>query len=305
MDLLRSMRIFTRVAEAASFTAAAQQLDITTAQASRAVTDLEAHLRTRLLNRTTRRVALTDAGNRYLARCKEVIALVDVSEAEASNAQVSPSGVLRMHAPITFGQHYVVPALTRYLDAHPQVRVELTLSQNVPDMLDEGYDVFLQITTSTLPDSALISHRICTMPSVLCASPRYLERAGVPRSIEELSEHACLQLVTAFFPVDRWIFEGPQGSVEVDLPPGRLRVNAADALAVAVTDGLGIAPLPALSVQPLLKSGALVRVLPEWELQTMTIYAMYASRQYLDAKIKTWVAFLRDFVVGTLESELA
>jgi DNA-binding transcriptional LysR family regulator len=305
MDLLRSMRIFTRVAEAASFTAAAQQLDITTAQASRAVTDLEAHLRTRLLNRTTRRVALTDAGNRYLARCKEVIALVDVSEAEAGNAQVSPSGVLRMHAPITFGQHYVVPALTRYLDAHPQVRVELTLSQNVPDMLDEGYDVFLQITTSTLPDSALISHRICTMPSVLCASPRYLERAGVPRSIEELSEHACLQLVTAFFPVDRWIFEGPQGSVEVDLPPGRLRVNAADALAVAVTDGLGIAPLPALSVQPLLKSGALVRVLPEWELQTMTIYAMYASRQYLDAKIKTWVAFLRDFVVGTLESELA
>ncbi|GGD50870.1 LysR family transcriptional regulator [Caballeronia grimmiae] len=305
MDLLRSMRIFTRVAEAASFTAAAQQLDITTAQASRAVTDLEAHLRTRLLNRTTRRVALTDAGNRYLARCKEVIALVDVSEAEASNAQVSPSGVLRMHAPITFGQHYVVPALTRYLDAHPQVRVELTLSQNVPDMLDEGYDVFLQITTSTLPDSALISHRICTMPSVLCASPRYLERAGVPRSIEELSDHACLQLVTAFFPVDRWIFEGPQGSVEVDLPPGRLRVNAADALAVAVTDGLGIAPLPALSVQPLLKSGALVRVLPEWELQTMTIYAMYASRQYLDAKIKTWVAFLRDFVVGTLESELA
>ncbi|MDR5738344.1 MULTISPECIES: LysR family transcriptional regulator [unclassified Caballeronia] len=305
MDLLRSMRIFTRVAEASSFTAAAQQLDITTAQASRAVTELETHLRTRLLNRTTRRVALTDAGNRYLARCKEVIALVDVSEAEASNAQVSPSGLLRMHAPITFGQHYVVPALTRYLDAHPQVRVELTLSQNVPDMLDEGYDVFLQITTSTLPDSALVSNRICSMPSVLCASPQYLERAGVPRTIDDLTRHACLQLVTAFFPVDRWIFEGPQGSVEVDLPPGRLRVNAADALAVAVTGGLGIAPLPALSVQPLLKSGALVRVLPEWELQTMTIYAMYASRQYLDAKIKTWVAFLREFVVGTLKNELA
>ncbi|WP_250451580.1 LysR family transcriptional regulator [Caballeronia sp. ATUFL_M2_KS44] len=305
MDLLRSMRIFTRVAEASSFTAAAQQLDITTAQASRAVTELETHLRTRLLNRTTRRVALTDAGNRYLARCKEVTALVDLSEAEASNAQVSPSGVLRMHAPITFGQHYVVPALTRYLDAHPQVRVELTLSQNVPDMLDEGYDVFLQITTSTLPDSALVSNRICSMPSVLCASPRYLERAGVPRTIDDLPKHACLQLVTAFFPVDRWFFDGPQGSVEVELPPGRLRVNAADALAVAVTDGLGIAPLPALSVQPLLKSGALVRVLPEWELQTMTIYAMYASRQYLDAKIRTWVDFLRVFVDGTLRTERA
>ena len=140
MDLLRSMRIFVRVAEASSFTLAAEQLDIATAQASRAVTELETHLRTRLLNRTTRRVALTDAGNRYQARCKDVLALVDLSEAEASNAQVSPSGVLRMHAPITFGQHYVVPALTRYLKAHPLVRVELTLSQHVPDMLDEGYD---------------------------------------------------------------------------------------------------------------------------------------------------------------------
>ncbi|WP_248319869.1 MULTISPECIES: LysR family transcriptional regulator [unclassified Caballeronia] len=304
MDLLRSMRIFARVAEASSFTAAAQQLDITTAQASRAITDLETHLRTRLLNRTTRRVALTDAGNRYLARCKEVIELVDLSEAEAGDARVLPSGVLRMHAPITFGHHYVVPALTRYLEAHPQVRVELTLSQNVPDMLDEGYDVFVQVTTSALPDSALVSTRICSMPSVLCASPRYLERAGVPRDIDDLSKHACLQLVTTFFPVDRWAFEGPRGRAEVDLPPGRLRVNSADALAFAVADGFGIAPLPALSALPSIRSGELVRVLPEWELQTMTIYAMYASRQYLDAKIKTWVAFLKEFVEGTLAEQM-
>ncbi|KND58694.1 Transcriptional regulator, LysR family [Candidatus Burkholderia verschuerenii] len=305
MDLLRSMRIFVRVAEASSFTVAAQQMDITTAQASRAVTDLETHLRTRLLNRTTRRVALTDAGNRYLARCKNVIALVDLSEAEAGDAQISPTGVLRMHAPITFGQHYVVPALTRYLEAYPEVLVELTLSQVVPDMLDEGYDVFLQVSTGNLPDSALVSTRICSMPSVLCASPRYLEKAGVPRSIEELPKHACLQFVTTFFPVDRWGFEGPQGRVEIELPPGRLRVNSADALAVAVADGLGIAPLPALSALPTLKSGELVRVLPDWELQTMNVYAMYASRQYRDAKIKTWVAFLREFVEATLANEMA
>jgi DNA-binding transcriptional LysR family regulator len=297
------MRIFARVAEAASFTAAAQQMDVTTAQASRAVTELETHLRTRLLNRTTRRVALTDAGNRYLTRCKEVLELVDLSEAEASNAQVSPTGVLRMHAPITFGQHYVVPALTRYLEEHPLVRVELTLSQHIPDMLDEGFDVFLQVTTSTLPDSALVSTKICSMPSVLCASPGYLKRAGTPQRIEDLTKHACLQLVTTFFPVDQWIFEGPRGPVQVDLDPGRLRVNSADALAVALSNGLGIAPLPMLSALPWLHSGALVRVLPEWQLQTMTIYAMYASRQYLDAKIRTWITFLREFVEGTLASE--
>jgi DNA-binding transcriptional LysR family regulator len=305
MDLLRSMRIFVRVAEASSFTVAAQQMDITTAQASRALTELETHLRTRLLNRTTRRVALTDAGTRYLARCKDVLSLVDLSEAEASDAQISPSGVLRMHAPITFGQHYVVPALTRYLVEHPLVRVELTLSQQVPDMLDEGYDVFIQVATSTLPDSALVSTRICSMSSMLCASPAYLEREGAPQAITDLSKHTCLQLVTTFFPIDRWSFEGVQGRVEIELPPGRLRVNSADALAVAVTDGLGIAPLPMLSALPLLKSGELVRVLPEWELQTMTVYAMYASRQYLDAKIKTWVAFLRDSVETTLANEMA
>ncbi|MDR5813513.1 MULTISPECIES: LysR family transcriptional regulator [unclassified Caballeronia] len=305
MDLLRSMRIFARVAEAASFTAAAQQMDITTAQASRAVTELETHLRTRLLNRTTRRVALTDAGNRYLARCKEVLELVDLSEAEASDAQVLPSGVLRMHAPITFGQHYVVPALTNYLEAHPQVRVELTLSQHVPDMLDEGFDVFLQVTTSTLPDSAFVSTKICSMPSVLCASPGYLKKAGAPRNPEDLPKHACLQMVTTVFPLDRWLFDGPRGRVEVDLEPGRLRVNSADALAVALSNGLGIAPLPMLAALPWLESGALVRVLPEWELQSMTIYAMYASRQYLDAKIRTWIAFLKEFVQGTLASEHA
>lgn len=305
MDLLRSMRIFARVAEAASFTVAAQQMDITTAQASRAVTELETHLRTRLLNRTTRRVALTDAGNRYLTRCKEVLELVDLSEAEASNAQVSPTGVLRMHAPITFGQHYVVPALTRYLEQHPQVRVELTLSQHIPDMLDEGFDVFLQVTTSALPDSALVSTKIRSMPSVLCASPGYLKRAGTPQRIDDLKNHACLQLVTTFFPVDRWVFEGPRGHVEVELDPGRLRVNSADALAVALSNGLGIAPLPMLAALPWLDSGALVRVLPECELQTMTIYAMYAYRQYLDAKIRTWVTFLREFVEETLASQAA
>jgi DNA-binding transcriptional LysR family regulator len=172
-------------------------------------------------------------------------------------------------------------------------------------MLDEGYDVFLLIATTALPDSALVSTRICSMSSVLCASPEYLKRAGVPRTIEDLSRHDCLQFLTTFFPVDQWAFEGPQGHVEIDLPAGRLRVNSAYALASAVADDLGIAPLPRLSALPSLKTGELVRVLPEWELQTMTIYAMYASRQYLDAKIKTWVAYLREFVEAELANEMA
>jgi DNA-binding transcriptional LysR family regulator len=303
MNMLRNMKIFARVAEVGSFTLAAQQLKVTTAQASHAVSELEVHLRTRLLNRTTRRVALTEAGDRYLKRCTEILALLEISEAEAGAAKLSPSGVLRIHAPSSFGQIYVVPALTRYLEVHPLVRVDLTLSQRIPDLLDEGFDVSLQVTTTHLPDSALVSTRICTIPSVLCASPKYIERNGMPEAVSDLHRHACLQLVTPYFPVDRWKFEGPEGVTQIDLPPGKLRVNSSDALAVALAEGLGVGPLPLLSALPLLRSGQLVRVLPQYKLQSGTIYAIYPSREYLDAKIKTWVAFLRDFVTAALSTE--
>ncbi len=305
MNLLRNMRVFVRVAEAGSFTAGAEQSDVTTAQASRFISDLEVHLRTRLFNRTTRRIALTDAGNRYLRRCKEILALVDASEAEAGEARTSPAGVLRIHAPLSFGQIYVVPALTQYLEKYPLVRAEVTLSQRIPDLLDEGFDVSLQVATAHLPESALVSARICTMPTVLCASPKYIENHGVPKSVAELDQHACLQLVTPHFPADRWKFEGRDDAAEIELRPGKLRVNSADALAVALVEGFGIGPLPALSALSALQSGALVRVLPEYEMQGTTVYATYLSREYLDAKIKTWIAFLREFVAAALSTRHA
>lgn len=302
MNLLRNMRVFVRVAEAGSFTAGAEQSDMTTGQASRFISDLEAHLRTRLFNRTTRRIALTDAGNRYLHRCKEILALIDASEAEAGEARTSPAGVLRIHAPLSFGQIYVVPALTNYLERYPLVRAEVTLSQRFPDLLDEGFDVAFLVATAQLPDSALVSTRICTMPTVLCASPNYIQRHGAPRSVPELHKHTCLQLVTPHFPVDRWRFEGTDGAVEIELRPGKLRLNSADSLAVALVEGFGIGPLPMLSALSALQSGALVRVLPEYELQGTTVYATYLSREYLDAKIRTWITFLREFVTAALSA---
>ncbi|WP_175912306.1 LysR family transcriptional regulator [Burkholderia sp. BCC1640] len=302
MNLLRNMRVFVRVAEAGSFTAGAEQSDMTTGQASRFISDLEAHLRTRLFNRTTRRIGLTDAGNRYLQRCKAILALIDASEAEAGEARTSPAGVLRIHAPLSFGQIYVVPALTRYLERYPLVRADVTLSQRFPDLLDEGFDVAFQVATVNLPDSALVSARICTMPTVLCASPKYIQRHGAPRSVSDLHQHTCLQLVTPHFPVDRWRFEGRDGVAEIELRPGKLRVNSADALALALVEGFGIGPLPMLSALSALQSGALVRVLPEYELQGTAVYATYLSREYLDAKIRTWIAFLREFVTEALSA---
>src|SRR6266702_2428385 len=188
MDTLQNMRVFVRVVEAGSFTGAAQHLNTTTAYASRAVSDLEAHLRTRLLNRTTRRIALTEAGERYLQRCEQILAYVDQAEAEASDAHARPSGKLKVHSMPGFGQHYVMPMISLYQQQYPTVQVDLTLAQRVPDLLDEGYDVSI-VLAADLPDSGLMSQRLGSAFSIACASPAYVEKHGMPRVPSDLTHH--------------------------------------------------------------------------------------------------------------------
>lgn len=300
MNTLKNMRIFVRVADAASFAGAARTLGMTTAQASKAVSELEAHLRTRLLHRTTRKLALTDAGQRYLARCRDIIALVDDSEAEAGAASAAPAGTLRLHAPASFGQVFVIPALARFLEQYPEVQADLMLSSRVPDLLEENIDVSLRLAASQLPDSGLVSARICRMASVLCAAPQYLDRHGAPASLDELAQHMQVRLIAPHYSVDHWDFDGPDGRVKFPVPSARLRVNTADSLAAALISGCGVGPVPLLSALPALRSGSLIRVLPAYEMQGTNVYAVYASRLYLDAKVKTWIAFLQAFVEQAL-----
>lgn len=302
MDTLQNMRVFVRVVEAGSFTAAAQHLNTTTAYASRAVSDLESHLQTRLLNRTTRRLALTEAGQRYLQRCERILAYVEEAEAEASEAHARPSGKLRMHAMASSGGHYVVPAVGRYQQRYPEVSVELTLSQRIPDLLEEGYDVSL-VVGYHLPDSGLVAQRLGSAFSIACASPVYLEKRGVPRSPAELGEHVCLSMSTLAASATKWNFDGPDGMETFELPPPVFQVNNADTLAIAVREGMGIAVLPTYSAIQLLKTGELVWIMPEYTAQSMNLYALYSSREYLDAKIRTWVDFLRDELPATLAVE--
>lgn len=290
--MFRSMKIFVAVSEAGSFTAAAHQLDTTLGYVSRSISELESHLRTRLLNRTTRRIALTEPGERYLQRCHAIMDSVAQAEAEASDAHARPVGTLRVHAMSSLGQKYVVPAVAAYQERYPAVNVDLTLSQNVPDLLEEGYDVALRIAPTSLPDSAYISRRLGTFHSVLCASPKYLEIHGLPKTLEDLSHHTCLQVAMPLFPSDRWLLEDVSGEHEFALPAGRFKVNVPDAMAAALQEGMGIGALPAFTVRSLLRSGALVHVLPGYRIQPLNVFAVYASRQYLDAKIKTWVDLL-------------
>ena len=303
MDTIQSMRVFVRVVDAGSFTAAAEHLDTTTAFTSRAVSSLEAHLSTRLLNRTTRRIALTEAGARYLQRCEQILAYVDQAEAEAGEAHARPSGKLKVHAMTSFGQHYVVPMVGQYQQLYPDVHVELTLAQRMPDLLDEGYDVALVLATN-LQDSGLVSQRLASAFSIVCASPAYLEKRGVPQKPADLVNHTCLQMITPVFPASQWQFSGPDGEEVVNLdgaPP--LQVNVAEALAVAVREGMGVGLLPLYSAISGLRSGELVWILPEYKSQEMSIYAMYPSRRYLDAKIRMWVELLREKLPATLAED--
>ena len=307
MDTLDSMRMFVRVVESGSFTKAALLAAVSTPQMSRAITELESRLHTRLLHRTTRHMSLTEAGERYLQHCEQILAQVDLAEAEAAGARGQPSGEMRGHATTSFGQHHLAPLIARYNRRFPDVLIELALAQRIPDMVEEGFDVSVVVARS-LADSVLVSQRIGSLYTILCASPRYLTRLGTPLCLADLNKHTCLQLVLPDVPLGQWHFEGAEETVYRHARPAPLTVNVSEALAEAIREGMGIGPLPIAVALPALRDGSLVRVLPRHRLRANNVYAMYASRRYVDAKIRTFVEFLREQVPLSLavqDGELA
>ncbi|MCU1717898.1 LysR family transcriptional regulator [Pseudomonas sp. 5P_3.1_Bac2] len=299
MDVVQAMRVFTRVVDSGSFTSAGHLLDLSTAQVSRLVSDLEASLQARLLQRTTRRLRLTEVGERYLQRCREILASIDEATAEASGAHLSPRGHLRVHAFSGIGTQYVVPMLARYTELYPEVQFDLTLSQQIPNILEDGHDLLLTHSRS-LPDSELVAQRLGTLFSVVCASPGYLQRFGVPKVPRDLLEHRCLSLIDPVFG-EEWEFEGDS---QLHIQSGkRFRVNLSDAMVEAAKQGMGVCVLPNFIAARAMRDGRLVRVLPQWRLQERQLYALYSSRRYLDAKIKAWVELMKEEIPRLLERD--
>ncbi len=285
------MNVFVRVADARGFTAAADKLGLSRAAVSKHVLNLEAHLGARLLHRTTRRVSLTDIGRVYYERCKAILADVEETDACARATSATPRGQLRVNAPMSFGILHLGPAVAKYCRRYPRVRVSLELNDRMVDVVGEGFDVSIRITE--LADSSLIARKIAPCQLVMCAAPEYLEQHGRPQSPQDLAVHQCL--VYDHQPSGAtWTVSGPAGRESVRVN-GPVCANNGDILRAAAIEGLGITCLPTFLVGRDLRKRRLEALLPDYALPDIGIYALFPSRRYLSAKVRTFVDSLRDY----------
>ena len=285
-DRLDALAIFVAVAERQSFVEAARQLSRSPASVTRAVGALEERLQTRLFNRTTRSVALTDAGARYLDRCRRVLATYDELEAVNFGERVEPRGWINVTAPAMFGRLHVLPLLRSFLEDYPQVDVRLLLLDRVVSLVDEGLDLGVRI--GQLPDSTLRAVRVGQVRRVVCATPQYIARRGVPATPRDLRNHSVVSC-TAVTPVpDRWSFHHPSGVTSVTVTP-RLVVNTTAAAIDAVLEDLGLTCVRSYQAEPHAAAGRLQTVLAEYEPPPAPIQIVHPEGRHLSAKVRLFL----------------
>ena len=256
-----AMAIFAKVVELRSFAGAAQELSLSKASVSKAVSRLEERLGTRLFNRTSRRLALTDAGQRLSERAAQLLADGEAAETEALAQSLTPRGLVRFAVPMTFGVKKIAPLLPAFLEQYPEVSIDLHMSDATVDLIGEGFDLALRI--ALLPDSPLIARRLCPMPRYTVAAPSYLKRHGRPTHPMHLAEHKCFgyaYLSTAGV----WHYSNAAGEQASVRPAGQLRVNNGEAVLPAVIAGLGIADLPDFIIADAIASGEVEVILKGW-----------------------------------------
>ncbi|MBK6806810.1 MAG: LysR family transcriptional regulator [Betaproteobacteria bacterium] len=291
MDRLQAITAFVTVVEAGSFARAAQRLDASVSAVSRHVAELEAHLDARLLNRTTRRLSLTEAGAAFHERCVQLLADLEEAEQGASQGGATPRGTLKLTCPITYGVRVLAPAIAAFVARHAQVRVDVELSDRAVDLVDEGIDLAVRI--GAIRSQFLVARRIGSTALVCCASPHYLARNGTPRTPEDLSRHACLTYEYA--PVrNQWRFASPDGSERAVRVAGPIHANNGRMLVALAAQGAGIALEPDFMVAPDLADGRLVPILDDWTPPAIPIHAAYPSRRHLSAKVRAFVDFLAE-----------
>jgi DNA-binding transcriptional LysR family regulator len=294
MDLVRAMQAYVRVVEAGSFIRAADQLDTSNAAVTRQVAALERHLGSRLLNRTTRRQSLTDTGQAFLERARQILADIADAEAQAASQAVKPTGVLRISAPLSFGVMHLSRLLPAFRQRYPQLRLDVDLSDRVVDLANEGVDVAVRIASD--PGETLVARRIAPVRMVLCASPMYLQAHGAPAHPSELGDHETMSY-TYLASGEEWPFTRGRETVRAKIHPS-VRATNGEILRELALAGGGIVLQPSFIVGAELMRGTLVQLLREWQAPELSLYAVYLSRRQLSAKVRVFIDYLIESVGG-------
>jgi len=283
------MRVFCAVIEAGGFAAAANRLGLSTSAVSRYVAQLEAHLSVRLLNRTTRRIGPTTEGFAYFERCTQLLADLDEAEATIAGEARRPRGRLRLTAPIALAVLRLAPAFASFSQTHPAITLDLVLSDNVADFVEEGLDMAIRV--GRVGSENLVARHLDETPLMIAAAPSYLARAGTPQRPDDLARHACLTYAFSAT-ANQWHFETASGERAAVTVSGAFNANNGVMLAELAVSGSGIVQAPGFIVQPLIERGDLVQLLPDWSRRSLPIHVVYPTRRHLSAKVQAMTSFL-------------
>ena len=290
MDRLAAMQAFVEIVDRGSLTAAAESLHRSQPAMVRTLAALETHLGARLLNRTTRRMSLTEEGRDYLQRCRGILADVEDAERAAGPVEGEPEGRIRLSAPVLFGQMHIAPMLSEFLQRYERLQLELLLFDRIVDLVDEGCDVALRI--GELRDSTMVATRIGQMRRVVCASPALLEEVGMPEHPTDLAGLPCV-CFQGLAADDVWRFRDARQTFGVRVKTSRLRCNQAHVAAGACADGLGFAQLLMYQVQPLIEQGRLKLVCEDFEVSPLPVSLVYPSGRLLSARVRVLLDWLK------------
>ncbi len=289
MDTLAALRVFTKVVEQGSFAKAAEHLDMSTSAVSRLLAQLEAHLDARLLNRTTRRLSLTESGEAFFERSVQLLSDLEEAEALASMSSARPRGTLKLTCAITFGVRHLAPVIGRYQAKYPDTRFDISLSDHFVDLIETGMDLAVRIGEPGNPN--LIARKIGETRLVACAAPSYLHVHGTPMHPEDLAAHNCFTY--AYSAVrDHWRFHDPRGKLIEARVSGSIHTNSGEMSVAIAEQGIGITLEPDFMVASAIAAGRLVRILEDFTPKASAIYAVYPSRRHLSAKVRTFIDFL-------------
>ncbi|MEM0947246.1 MAG: LysR family transcriptional regulator [Pseudomonadota bacterium] len=295
MDRMTALTVFRTVVELGSFAGASRKLGLSPAAVSKNVSELEAYLSARLINRTTRRMSLTEAGALYFERVTRILDQLGEADATLQAVQDEPTGVLRVSAPMTVTLFGLSRAIPNFLDRYPDLSLDLRLDDRRVNLIEDGFDIAIR-GSDNLEDSGLIARKLMTMEHVLCASPSYFQRHGRPKRPSELGQHNCVQFSLSGH-ANEWSFK-KAGRVEKVSIRGRYKVTSSLAVRDALRTGFGLSLIPRMYVADDLASGELVETLADWVPNETTLYAVYPSRRYVLSKVRIFLDFLIDELGG-------